>query len=325
MANRKFTVCLMAVMVMGLAVAAQAGTPYVFGDVFAAVSNGTVLEFTPAGALVQTLNTGLGGYTTGMAFDSSSNLYVTNFSLGSITKFDNSGNVTVPNPWTSGMVTPESISPNPNGAFPFLVGDAGGNLIRQFNSSGTLVNSWVANIQSRGTDWVDLQPDGKTVLYTSEGSSILSFNISGSGSQNPNFLDGLPGSNAYALRTVLSGPFAGDVLVADSSNALLVNSSGIVKTYFLPGNGGEDFALNLDTTGTSFWTGDAATGNVWEVNIATGAIEQQWNTGTGGNTLFGLTVYGEQGLNPTPEPGTLVMFGSGVLGLAGLLRRKFNV
>ena len=27
----------------------------------------------------------------------------------------------------------------------------------------------------------------------------------------------------------------------------------------------------------------------------------------------------------TPEPGTLVMFGSGVIGLAGLLRRKFNV
>jgi hypothetical protein len=26
-----------------------------------------------------------------------------------------------------------------------------------------------------------------------------------------------------------------------------------------------------------------------------------------------------------PEPGTLMMFGSGVIGLAGLLRRKFHV
>jgi hypothetical protein len=48
---------------------------------------------------------------------------------------------------------------------------------------------------------------------------------------------------------VLTGPFARDVLVADCSNALLVNSGGIVKTYVLPGNGGGDFALNLDSRG----------------------------------------------------------------------------
>jgi hypothetical protein len=111
-------------------------------------------------------------------------------------------------------------------------------------------------------------------------------------------------------------------LVADSSNALLVNSGGIVQTYVLPGNGGGDFSLNLDPSGNSFWTGDFATGEVWEVNIATGAIEEQWSTGSG--SLFGLTVYGEKNFNPTPEPGTLIMFGSGVIGLAGLLRRKFN-
>jgi PEP-CTERM motif len=321
MANRKFTVCLIAVMVMGLAVSAQAGSKYVFGDVFTAVGNGTVQEWTPAGVLVQTLNTGQGGFTTGMAFDSSSNLYVTNFSNGTITQFDNSGNV-LNGTWATGMSNPESISPSPNGAFPFLVGDAGSNQIRQFNSTGTLVNSFTALTQNRGTDWVDLQPDQKTVLYTSEGSSILSFNIS-TNTQNANFLDGLPGANAYALRTVLTGAFAGDVLVADSSNALLVNSGGIVMTYTLPGNGGGDFSLNLDPTGTHFWTGDFATGEVWEVDIATGTILEQWNSGSA--SLFGITVFGEQGLNPTPEPGTLVMFGSGVLGLAGLLRRKFNV
>ena len=29
--------------------------------------------------------------------------------------------------------------------------------------------------------------------------------------------------------------------------------------------------------------------------------------------------------SPTPEPGTLIMFGSGILGLAGVLRRKINL
>lgn len=36
-------------------------------------------------------------------------------------------------------------------------------------------------------------------------------------------------------------------------------------------------------------------------------------------------VSGQAQVSTSPEPGTLIMFGSGVLGLAGLLRRKFNV
>src|SRR6202034_4640022 len=40
--------------------------------------------------------------------------------------------------------------------------------------------------------------------------------------------------------------------------------------------------------GTSFWTGDSASGDVWEVNIATGAVEQQIDTHSG--SLYGLSV-----------------------------------
>src|ERR1017187_6459269 len=32
-----------------------------------------------------------------------------------------------------------------------------------------------------------------------------------------------------------------------------------------------------------------------------------------------------QGQGTTPEPGTLIMFGSGIIGLAGMLRRKINL
>jgi hypothetical protein len=76
------------------------------------------------------------------------------------------------------------------------------------------------------------------------------------------------------MRTIPVGTLAGDVLVANSINAVLLDASGnIIKTYTLPGNGGEDFALNLDPNGTDFWTGNIATSNIWEVNIATGAIQ----------------------------------------------------
>ncbi len=48
------------------------------------------------------------------------------------------------------------------------------------------------------------------------------------------------------------------------------------------------------------------------------------NSGCYGASLGGLvTTFG--GTPAVPEPGTLVMFGSGILGLAGMLRRKINL
>jgi PEP-CTERM motif len=44
------------------------------------------------------------------------------------------------------------------------------------------------------------------------------------------------------------------------------------------------------------------------------------NCGLGGET-FTLT----SGVNTTPEPGSIMLFGSGILGLAGVLRRKINL
>jgi len=61
-------------------VATQSSTSFGIGDVFVAVGNGQVQWRLPDGTLNATLDTGLGGYTTGMAFDKvPGDLYVTNF------------------------------------------------------------------------------------------------------------------------------------------------------------------------------------------------------------------------------------------------------
>ena len=65
----------------------------------------------------------------------------------------------------------------------------------------------------------------------------------------------------------------------------------MLETYTcasLPGCQGSLFAMSLDPDGTSFWTGDSTSGDVWEVNIATGAVKQQIDTHSG--SLYGLSV-----------------------------------
>ena len=55
--------------------------PFSTGDVFAALS-GQVQHYSAAGALLGTYTTGGGSFNTGMAFDATGNLFVTNFGVG---------------------------------------------------------------------------------------------------------------------------------------------------------------------------------------------------------------------------------------------------
>jgi hypothetical protein len=296
---------------------ARAGSAYVTGDVFAAVGNSTVIEYTPSGAVVQTLNDGSGtAFTTGMAFDGAGNLYVTNFGAGNVSKFDNSGNLVSTAFITGvGVTFPESIALNGGN---FFIGGPQTPVIDQFNSTGgfTKTFSVLGGTGTGGTDWIDFQ-NANTILYTGEGTEIRSFNMA-TNTQNPDLTTGLP-SAAFALKVIPSGPDAGDVLVANSLNALLLSPGGaILRTYSLPGNGGLDFSLNLDPNGTDFWTGDLATGTIWEVNVATGAIDHQFST-CGSECLAGVAVFGEHVIGQTPEPATLSLLG---LGLAGLLVKR---
>ena len=266
--------------------AAQAA-PYTNGDVFASVASGQVMEFHPDGTLVQTLDTGLGGFTTGSAFDSGGNFYVTAFSGNTVSKFDTNGNLV--GPFGSGYPgSPESIVFDNSGNV--YVGQPGaGGQIEKFDSAGNPVATFdtTASDGNGGTDWIDLAADQCTMHYTDEGSSVMTFNVC-TNTQGPDFATGLPGP-CYAHRILADG----GELVACSAKVVRLDSGGnIVQTYSIPGVSAL-FALNLDPDGTSFWTASDGSADVVHVDIASGNVLGQFNTGTGGGTVFGLSVKGE--------------------------------
>src|SRR6266581_2879565 len=133
------------------------------GDVFASVGSGLVNVYKPNGTLVTVLNTGLGGFTTGSTTDKAGNFYVTNFSAGSVSKFDANG--VLQGTVATGYSSPESILFAKNGTA--YVGDAGQHNIHTIGGSDIQVTT-----QNRGTDWIDLNANQTTFYYTSEGNTV---------------------------------------------------------------------------------------------------------------------------------------------------------
>ncbi len=266
----------------------QAAQAFPNGDVFVSVGNGLVREYTPSGTLVQTLNTGTGSgiFTTGMAFDSFGSLYVTDFNANAVTVFSPAG-LNMGSFGSGYNANPESILFDSLGNV--YVGQAdGSHKILSFDSSGTPNGSFSPALENRGTDWIDLATNQCTMRYTSEGHSVKTFNVC-TNTQGSNFANGLPGSIAYAHR-ILTG---GGELVADTQEIVQLDAGGsVIHTYDAPGDN-QWFALNLDPDGTSFWSASFDTGDVYRFDIASGAVISHFNTGTGPNTVFGLTVRGE--------------------------------
>lgn len=290
------------VVLMAISATIAAAVPFQKGDVFAGVGNGQIRHYDKNGIFIENLTVPgvLGQEDTGMAFDSSGNLYATVFGANKIAKFNNTG--VFLSLFGSGYnAHPESIVIDATGNF--FVGQADGTRqILKFDSAGNLLANFTPARDQRGTDWIDLASDQCTIYYTSEGKLIKRFNVC-TNTQLADFASGLHGA-AFALRILPKG----EVLVADSQDVHRLNDSGnIVQTYPKPmGETSNLFALNLDPDGTSFWTAGFSSGKAYKIDIATGNLLLTINTTDKGRiiTLAGLTVFGEQ-TAAKPELGSI--------------------
>lgn len=266
-------------------------SPFLPGHVFAGVGEGMIYHYDASGNLLGTLNTGLGKHaTTGCAFDSVGNLYVTTFNAGTVTKF-------------KGPDTPHDnvglFGSDYNGSPESIVFDTDGNVyvgsvngdgdIRKFDPDGKPIAQYDVAIEDRGSDWIDLASDQKTMFYSSEGKRILRYDLNDK-KQLPDFASSLSGAHAYALRILPDG----GILVADTESILRLDATGTVtKTYDVAG---EDtwFSLNLDPDGRSFWAGNFGTGTLYKFDIEAGGNPLlTLDTGVGQDRLFGICVYSE--------------------------------
>jgi hypothetical protein len=267
-----------------------AGVAYNEGDVFCGVGNGLIKHYDPDGNLLDTLDTTSGSSeTTGMAFDANDNLYCTLFTVGTMAKFDNMGNL-ITYPWGGPFSThPESVVVDANGDL--YTGEVdGASDVRKFDQAGTQLDTYDPLTEDRGLDWIDLAADQTTLFYTSEGYDIMRYDLN-TKTQLPNFAT-LPERPAFALRIRQND----EVLVATSSTVYRLDGTGAIMQSYAKADYGESsllFALNLDPDGTSFWTAGYTSGNVYRIDIETGNLIKTFNAGIEGSSLAGLAIFGE--------------------------------
>jgi hypothetical protein len=167
--------------------------------------------------------------------------------------------------------------------------------VLKFNRSGVLLDSFVVPTGERGTDWIDLADDQCTLYYTSEDTTVRRYDLC-TRTALPPLLTVIPLASdepCYALRLRPNR----ELMLACAQGVRRIGPQGLeLQTYTRQSIGETEavvglFALNLDPDGTSFWTAGGVSGNVYRVDIASGAVLTSFNSGPTG--VSGLAVYDE--------------------------------
>lgn len=256
--------------------------------VFVGFSGGTIKQFASNGTVIKTFSTGVSGTVADLNFDKAGNLYTVNFTAGGITEVNVTTGAVI-GPFGSGYnCQPESMVFD--GAGNVYVGQQGCSLaLLKFDPTGKLLATYNVATEEQGSDDLALSADNCTMLYTSEGQSILRYDVCHNQQLAP-FATGL--NKALNLKILSDG----GVLVADLADIVRFNAAGTrTTTYTVPGAQCL-YGVALDQDGKTFWTDDFCSSTIFHIDLTSGSVLSQFGTVTGPDTVFGLAIAGS-GLN----------------------------
>lgn len=195
----------------------------------------------------------------------------------------------------------------------------------------------------------DTAPEASPVLVNVTGGEILTFSATGLTSVDGSCSAG-PDGGCYADQSSFSpAPASGDyngpadallgVFLNAGAGTIPINGSG-VPTGFVPGldyqaggNANEGLAAYLPTLNQIFFIGDGQTGTgigaIQQFTVPVGAtglyLAAADSVGGSNNNVGSLSVTVNGTNTVTPEPSSFLLLGSGVLALAGMMRRKIGI
>jgi hypothetical protein len=261
------------------------------GDLFVAIVDGTVQWRGPDGSLRTVLDSPSDGQISSLAFDAARNLYVPHWWGRSpgvpgnyMVRFDPDGNFL--GSFGSGYdCSPSSVAFDPAGNVYVGQAECTGDILK-FDAAGNLLAAFDVAVGNRGTDHIDLAPDGCTMFYASRTQDIFRYDVC-TNTQLPRFnAQPLPGEAAFHLRLLPDG----GLVVADAQAIVRLDAAGNqTQMYWVPGEPNYWGGLDIGGDGT-FWATNAVNGNVYKFDLQSGAVLGMFNTGTGPWTAAGVAV-----------------------------------